>query len=101
VRLYLAGRLDNTFLRGRTSLPHAVQAAQYFAREVSRDDRIDALFPLQVEPSDNTTRVVLQADSGSIEVIVSEQLSDPLLSKCGATVAERVRTFALVSVNPG
>ena len=27
---------DNTFLRGRTSLPHAVQAAQYFAREVSK-----------------------------------------------------------------
>jgi hypothetical protein len=101
VRLYLAGRLDNTFLRGRTSLPHAVQAAQYFAREVSQDDRIDAYFPLQVEPSDNATRVVLQADSGPIEVIVSEQLSDPLLSKCGATVAGRVRTFALVSVNPG
>ena len=33
VRLYLEGRLDNRFLRGRTSLPHAVQAAQYFARE--------------------------------------------------------------------
>ena len=50
VRLYLDGRLDNTFLRGRTSLPHAVQAAQHFAREVSGEDRIDALTPLQVEP---------------------------------------------------
>ena len=49
VRLYLAGRLHNKFLRGRTSLPHAVQAAQYFAREASGDDRIDALSPLQVE----------------------------------------------------
>ena len=99
VRLYLAGRLDNTFLRGRTSLPHAVQAAQYFAREVSGDDRVDALSPLEVEPNDSTTRVVLQHDSALIEVIVTEQLSDPLLSKCGATVAGRVRIFALVSVS--
>ncbi len=45
VRLYLDGRLDNRFLRGRTSLPHAVQAAQYFAREASGDDRISALSP--------------------------------------------------------
>jgi hypothetical protein len=36
VRLYLDRRLDNAFLRGRTSLPHVAQAAQYFAREVFR-----------------------------------------------------------------
>ena len=49
VRLYLDGRLDNRFLRGRTSLPHAVQAAQYFARLRSGDDRIASLPPLNVE----------------------------------------------------
>ncbi len=100
IRLYLAGRLHNTFPRGRTSLPHVMQAAQYFVREASHDDRIDAHLPLEIEPSGSVTRVVLQAESGSIEVVVSEQLSDPLLSKCGATVAGRVRTFALVSVKP-
>jgi hypothetical protein len=40
VRLYLDGRLDNRFLRGRASLPHVVQAAQYFAREAVGDDHV-------------------------------------------------------------
>ena len=83
---------------GRTSLPHAVQAAQYFAREASGDDRIDAFSPLSVERVDHTIRVVLQGDSAPIEVVVSEQLSDPLLSVCSATAAGRVRTFTLVSL---
>ena len=55
VRLYLDGRLDNRFLRGRTSLPHAVQAAQYFAREAYGDDRIASLSPLDVERSEGKT----------------------------------------------
>ncbi|GJF11882.1 sucrase ferredoxin [Mycolicibacterium cyprinidarum] len=100
VRLYREGRLDNTFLRGRTSLPHAVQAAQHFARVASGDDRIDALAPLHVETSDEQTRVVLNGTSGPITVVMSEQLSEPLLSQCAATVAGRVRTFALVSMTP-
>jgi sucrase/ferredoxin-like protein len=101
VRLYLDGRLDNTFLRGRTSLPHVVQAAQYFAREESGDDRIGALGLLELDAGDTKTRVVLQGDSGPIEVIVNEQWSVPLLSKCGATMPGRVRTYALVSVGAG
>ena len=59
IRLYLDGRLDNRFLRGRASFPHAVQAAQYFAREASGDDRIDALSPLDVQRSEHKIRVVL------------------------------------------
>jgi hypothetical protein len=98
VRLYTDGRLDNAHLRGRTSLPHVVQAAQYFAREEFGDDRIEALPPLRVESGDQTTRVVLGGESGEIEVIVGEQLSEPLLSQCSATVPGRVRTFDLVSI---
>src|SRR3954463_14260709 len=59
VRLYLEGRLDNRFLRGRTSLPHAVQAAQYFAREANGDDRIASLAPLDVDRDERSTRVLL------------------------------------------
>jgi hypothetical protein len=100
VRLYLDGRVDNALLRGRTSLPHAVQAAQYFAREASGDDRIHALSVMQVDPTseDKTIRVVLQGESGPIDVLLREQMSDPLLSKCGATAPGRVRVFALVSI---
>ena len=98
VRLYLDGRLDNRFLRGRTSLPHAVQAAQYFAREASGDDRIHALSPLDVQRSEHKIRVVLAGASGPLEVVLAEELSEPLLSTCQASVAGRVRTFVLVSM---
>ena len=84
VRLYLDGRLDNRFLRGRTSLPHAVQAAQYFAREEYGDDRIAGLHPSRSPAM--ALRVVLSGDSGPIEVILKEELSEPLLSQCHASV---------------
>jgi hypothetical protein len=98
IRLYLQGRLDNRFLRGRTSLPHAVQAAQYFARQASGDDRIDALQPLDVQRGEHRIRVVLAGQSGPLEVVLAEEMSEPLLSMCNASVAGRVRVFALVSM---
>ena len=98
VRLYLDGRLDNRFLRGRTSFPHAVQAAQYFAREASGNDRIDALSPLDVQRSEHRIHVVLSGESGPEEVVLAEELSEPLLSTCHAVAAGRVRTFVLVSM---
>lgn len=100
VRLYLDGRLDNRFLRGRTSLPHAVQAAQYFARAQSGEDRIDALSPLDVQHGDNRIRVLLATESGPLEVVLTEDISEPIRSTCAATVAGRVRTYALESITP-
>ena len=98
VRLYLEGRLDNRLLRGRTSLPHAVQVAQYFAREAYGDDRIASLPPLDVDKEEGRTRVVLSGESGPIEVCLNEQLSEPLLSQCHARVPGRVRIFTLASI---
>jgi hypothetical protein len=98
VRLYLDGRLDHRFLRGRTSLPHAVQAAQYFAREETGEDRIDALSPLQVTRADERIHVRLAAGSGVVEVILAERMSEPLLSMCRASVPGTVRTYVLVSM---
>ena len=98
IRLYLDGRLDNRFLRGRTSFPHAVQAAQYFAREASGNDRIDALSPLDVQRSEHRIHVVLSGESGPEEVVLAEELSEPFLSTCHAVAAGRVRTFVLVSM---
>lgn len=97
VRLYLDGRLENRFLRGRTSLPHSVQAAQYFAREALGDDRIDALPALDVQHREHRIHVVLSADSGPLEVVLAEEMSEPLFSMCRASVAGPVRTFVLVS----
>jgi hypothetical protein len=98
VRLYLEGRLDNRFLRGRTSLPHAVQAAQYFAREAYGDDRIASLSPLTVKRGEGVIHVVLSGEPGPIEVELGEELSEPLLSQCHANVAGRVRMFVLNSI---
>jgi hypothetical protein len=98
VRLYLEGRLDNRFLRGRTSLPHVVQAAQYFAREATGDDCIASLPPLGVEQEEGQTRVVLGGTSGPIEVCLNEEWSEPLLSQCHAKVPGRVRIYTLASI---
>lgn len=96
---YFAGTVDNDFLRGRTSLPHAVQAAQYFARDALGEERIQALSPVSVEHRDAAIRVVLGGASGPVEVVLIEQLSEPLISMCRSTVAGRVRTFALESIS--
>lgn len=95
VTAHLDGRLNNRFLRGRTSLPHAVQAAQYYAREAFGDDRIDAWAPLRVLRSEADVRVELAAATGSVVVRLREGLSEPLLSQCRATAAGRVRVFEL------
>ncbi|OBJ53397.1 sucrase ferredoxin [Mycobacterium sp. 1423905.2] len=101
VRLYLDGRLHNDFLRGRTSLPHAVQAAQYFVRKATGEDHIAALSPLEVSHEDHTIRVVLAGAKQPTEVVLAEQMSEPLLSMCRASTPGRVRTFTLVSMTPG
>jgi len=98
VRMYLDGRVDNRHLRGRTSLPHAVQAAQYFAREKYGDDRIAALPPLDVERAGGGVRVVLGGEAGPIEVRLNEELTEPLLSQCSAKVEGAVRVFTLASI---
>ncbi|MFW0792971.1 sucrase ferredoxin [Gordonia sp. CPCC 205515] len=98
---FTQGRLDNSLLRGRTSLPHAVQAAQYFVRRETGDDRIDALAPLDVTHLDHEIHVRLLGDAGTITVVLGEHLSDPLLSTCAAGVAGRVRQFVLHSIDFG
>ena len=53
-----------------------------------------------VDHGDGEIRVVLDGDSGSVEVVLNEQLSEPLLSQCHAQVAGRVRIFTLASITP-
>lgn len=98
VALYLAGRLDDRFLRGRTSVPPAVQAAQHFARAARGDDRIEAWQPLSIEPLDGAVRVLLASETGPVEVWLNQQMSEPLFSQCRATAAGPVRRFTLRSL---
>lgn len=98
VRLYLDGRLDHRYLRGRTCLPHAVQAAQHFARESTGEDRIGALSPLSIEHREDGIHIELAAKPGPLEVVVAEKMSEPLLSMCRSSVLGSVRTYVLVSL---
>lgn len=99
IRRYLDGRVDNAYLRGRTSFPHAVQAAQYFAREEYGDDRIASFSPLTVDKTEGGIRVVLRGEAGPVTVDLTEEMSEPLLSQCHATVAGRVRMFRLKAIH--
>ncbi|GAA4629935.1 hypothetical protein GCM10023114_02020 [Mycolicibacterium sediminis] len=99
VRLYFDGRVNDAFLRGRTSLPHAVQAAQHFVREATGEDRIHALSPLDVVHDEGRIRVRLRGPSGPIDVVLTEKMTDPLLSMCSAKVEGSVRTFVFESMS--
>ena len=88
----------DSLLRGRTSLPHAVQAAQHFARVETGDDRIDSFAPIDVTHVDGRIRVRLTGEAGPVDVVLGEEFSEPLFSMCEANVAGRVRQFTLDSI---
>jgi hypothetical protein len=98
---YAAGEVDSTFLRGRSSLPNVVQAAEAFARAELGDDRIDAFSLLERTDSNGASTVVF-SHAGSvverIEVRVAETLSEPMLTTCASQSAAPVREFALAGV---
>lgn len=98
VAAYTEGRLVDALLRGRTSLPHPVQAAQHFVRQATGDAAIDALAPIDVDKRDHQIHVRLDGPAGPIDVTLAEHMSDPLLSMCTASVPGRVRQFVLVSI---
>ena len=79
VRTYLRGRLHLPTLRGRSSYPTAVQAAQHYAREALGIDAIDALEPLAVErPDDRIVEARLATDSGEVRVVLAFRESPPI-----------------------
>ncbi|GGF17905.1 hypothetical protein GCM10011399_09510 [Subtercola lobariae] len=102
---YRAGRVDERFFRGRSSLSHAVQAAQHFARTHFGDDRLSSFSPLGERTVPGALAGQIEVDlattpdsSGVVRVVVAETLSEPLLSTCAATRFGRVREFELVSL---
>ncbi|UOE44123.1 sucrase ferredoxin [Agromyces larvae] len=90
------GRVVPEHLRGRSSLTHAVQAAQHYARREFGDDRIAAYPPLDEAVTDDGWRVRLGlGNGGAVVVDLVDEPSPPLLSTCAATRLVRVRQFAL------
>ncbi|MFP3465750.1 sucrase ferredoxin [Leifsonia sp. SIMBA_070] len=99
VERHAEGRVVADRLRGRTSLTTVAQAAEAFARTATGDDRIDAFRVAGEHPHPHGWRVELAHGADRLTVEVGEQLSEPMLSTCTATIAHPVREFVPVSVS--
>lgn len=95
---YRAGEVDPRHYRGRSSISNAAQAAQAFAREALGELRIGSLSVLHQQKTDGSWLIDLDHDGVRVTVTMTETLSEPLLSTCGATRPAPVREFALGSI---
>jgi hypothetical protein len=99
---YNAGLLEPRLLRGRSSLPAPVQAAQHHARLALGDRRVEAYPPIDHEPLDRDTWRVRLAGPGSgvVTVLVRAQLvsTDRPLT-CSGTAPDQFRIFDLVDLH--
>jgi len=97
VRALTAGRVPVTAMRGRSSLPLPVQAAQHFARTSLGRDRLDDLQPLgQSGAGDDAWVVQLAGSAGRPEVRVRvryDRAVDPVRLTCQAVQAQPAPTF--------
>lgn len=91
---YSAGDVTPEFLRGRTSLPNVVQAAEAIARERHGDTAIDAVTLLGAEKRGEVWTVAFGRNGSTLIIELVETLSVPLLSTCSAISAVPVRQFA-------
>ena len=98
VTRYTEGRVDERYLRGRSSHSAAVQSAQHHARAVVPDDRIDALAPVRVVERDQHVEVTLEGPRGPVEVWLREAYSEPIFTMCRAHAPGPVRRWELIEV---
>jgi hypothetical protein len=102
VRTYRDGRIDPRWLRGRSSLPPAVQAAQHHARLATGELGVDALRPVQVQAQDGPDgtrlwRVELAGPDCSVLLRERrEETGRPLT--CAASAPGWMRVFDLLEL---
>lgn len=98
IRAYRDGLLDPRWVRGRTSLPPAAQAAQHHARVATGALGVDALRLVRLGSDGPVWRVEL-ADPGCT-VLLRERAVDPGRPlTCAATAPGRIRVFDLIDVS--
>ncbi|WP_300017659.1 sucrase ferredoxin [Pseudonocardia sp.] len=97
VKDHAAGLVDPRWLRGRSSLPPAVQAAQHHARSATGELGVDALRPVGLTSNGTRWRVELAGPGCVVEL--DERFVDagrPLT--CAAVTPGRMRVLDLVSL---
>lgn len=95
-RDYTRGRVRTGLLRGRTSFPPVVQAAQYHARIATGADGVDALRPVEVRAlADGHTQITMVDPDCVVELReVRMPAGRPLT--CATTTPGWIRRFDLV-----
>lgn len=100
VRRHDKGQLEPRWLRGRSSMPAAVQAAQHHARVATGEHGLASFAPLTVESTGAGEWLVrLSAPDADLAVRVRERRVDTgRRLTCSATAVGSVRTFDLVDL---
>lgn len=98
---YAAGLLPSRGVRGRTSLPPAVQAAQHHARIATGEYGVDALVPAGVRGDGPGTWTVAFADPAVTVTLKELRVETGRPLTCAATAPGWMRVFDLVGVAPG
>ena len=105
VERYDAGEIDTVWVRGRSGLSPAAQAAQHHARLAFGESRVDALRVLGAETREQgVVEVTLDggAGRGPVTVVVRERwVASPTPLTCSAGRASSMRVFDLVEMTPG
>jgi hypothetical protein len=100
VARYRAGLLDPRWVRGRSSLPPVVQAAQHHARLTTGEVGVDALAPVSATHDDGGWRVVLTEPDVTV-LLRERRIATGRPLTCAATWPGWMRVFDRVDVAVG
>jgi hypothetical protein len=99
---YAAGLLAPRWIRGRTSLPPAVQAAQHHARVATGADGVDALRPVDARQDGSSGIWRVTFADPDVGVVLRERRVDvDRHLTCAATAPGWLRVFDLVELTIG
>jgi hypothetical protein len=98
---YAKGLLPTRWIRGRASLPPAVQAAQHHARRATGAHGVDALVPTDVQPAGPETWRVSFGEPDVTVVLTQRRVDTGRPLTCAAAAPGWMRVFDLVDVVVG
>jgi hypothetical protein len=98
VKTHRGGRLDLEHLRGRSSYPFAVQAAEIHLRRRLAEERIEPLRLVRRHRDDSTTTATFEVDGQAWEVRVRTERSAPSRLTCRATSSSASLAHTLLDV---